>query len=154
MPPEDDVNVDHTDGDGDEWRRLVHTDVYGHDMRRFRAILLCLFCHGDHIPEALLERLQSAVKHTFFPDDPYPDTPLYTRHVADHIGAVYDTVNDILTNEPLRNAVPRLNVNNGNKRYWKRNPTVADVTEEHKAFVHNFYARDYDLLAPIFSWET
>lgn len=50
--------------------------------------------------------------------------------------------------------VPRLNVNNGNKRYWKRNPTVADVTEEHKAFVHDFYARDYDLLAPIFSWET
>lgn len=121
MPPEDDVNVDNpgTDGDGDEWRRLVHADAYGHDMRRFRAILLCLFCHGDHMPEALLERLQSAVKHTFFPDDPYPDTPLYTRHVADHIGAVYDAVNDIFVDEPLRNAIEHVNMLN--PIYWATN---------------------------------
>lgn len=111
MPPDDDGNnVDNpgTDGDGDAWRRLVGADVDGRDMRRLHAILLCLFCHGDHIPEALLERLQSAVKHTFFPDHPYFGDPLYTRHVADHIGAVYDAANDIFANEqhePLRNAL-------------------------------------------------
>ena len=76
--------------------------------------------YGDHIPEALLERLQSAVKHTFFPNDPYPDTPLYTRHVVEHIGAVYDAVNDIFVDEPLRNAIEHVNMML-NPIYWATN---------------------------------
>tara|TARA_B100001027_G_C16099946_1_gene255622 strand:+ start:176 stop:340 length:165 start_codon:yes stop_codon:yes gene_type:complete len=47
-------------------------------------------------------------------------TPLYTRHVADHIGAVYDAVNDIFVDEPLRNAIEHVNMML-NPIYWATN---------------------------------
>tara|TARA_B100000963_G_scaffold236491_1_gene206739 strand:+ start:985 stop:1242 length:258 start_codon:yes stop_codon:yes gene_type:complete len=73
-------------------------------MLELTTSLEFLFCHGNHIPKPLLERLRLAVKTTFFPNmnGTHDVTP---NHVADNIDAVYDIVREIMDNDTFANAL-------------------------------------------------
>jgi len=68
-------------------------------LRQLMTTLLFLFSHGNHVPAPLLERLRCSVKTTF-----YSDTTT-AHHIADHVGAVYETVGEIMENETFASAL-------------------------------------------------
>ena len=69
--------------------------------RQLMTTLLFLFSHGNHVPAPLLERLRCSVKTTFFPSL----LPPTASHIADHVGAVYETVHEIMENETFTSAL-------------------------------------------------
>ena len=83
-------NSDIEDGDGDE------------ALRQLTSTLLFLFSHGNHIPDRLLERLRNSMKMTF-----YPSSNVTANHIADHVGAVYEIVHEIMDNDTFTNALER-----------------------------------------------
>ena len=85
--PDFDNRDNSQDDDGDEASRQLMTT------------LLFLFSHGNHVPAPLLERLRCSVRTTF-----YSDTTT-ANHIADHVGGVYETVQEIMENETFTEAL-------------------------------------------------
>ena len=71
-------------------------------LKELTTTLLFLFSHGNIIPKPLLERLQWSVNTTFYPNSPS------ASHFADHVGAVYEVVREILEDDAFTNAIEAL----------------------------------------------
>ena len=87
--------------DRDNSRDDDDDDSYDGDeaSRQLMTTLLFIFSHGNHVPAPLLERLQSSVRTTFY------SSSTSASHIADHVGAVYETVREIMEHEAFAEAL-------------------------------------------------